>query len=71
MKTFSFSLKTEGNTNYSLKLKLKVFQRKPSVFFLKRKVFKDLPFFSKTEGNTKTEVSSSRTQEGIELLCDI
>ena len=35
-KTFSFSLKTEGNTNFSLKLKLKVFQRKPSVFSYKK-----------------------------------
>ena len=35
-KTFSFSLKTEGNTNYLLKLKLKVFERKPSVFFNKK-----------------------------------
>ena len=35
-KTFSFSLKTEGNTTFSLNLKLKVFQRKPSVFFYKK-----------------------------------
>ena len=35
-KTFSFSLKTEGNTNFSLKLKQKVFSRKPSVFFYKK-----------------------------------
>ena len=35
-KTFSFSLKTEGITNFSLNLKLKVFQRKPSVFFYKK-----------------------------------
>ena len=35
-KTFSFSLKTEGNTNFSLNLKLKVFQRKPSVFLYKK-----------------------------------
>ena len=35
-KTFSFSLKTEGNTNFLLNLKLKVFERKPSVFFYKK-----------------------------------
>ena len=35
-KTFSFSLKTEGSTNFSLNIKLKVFQRKPSVLFYKR-----------------------------------
>ena len=35
-KTFSFSSKTEGNTNFSVRLKQKVFQRKPSVFFYKK-----------------------------------
>ena len=32
-KTFSFSSKTEGNTNSSVRLKQKVFPRKPSGFF--------------------------------------
>ena len=35
-KTFSFSLKTEGNTNCSVWLKQKIFQRKPSGFFHKK-----------------------------------
>ena len=35
-KTFSFSSKTEGNTNLSARLKQKVFQWKPSVFFYKK-----------------------------------
>ena len=35
-KTFSFSLKIEGSTNYSVWLKQKVFQQKLSVFFYKK-----------------------------------
>ena len=49
-KTFSFSLKTEGNTNCSVWLKQKVFQQKPSVFFYKKTKRK----LNRTEGNTRS-----------------
>jgi len=35
-KTFSFSSKTEGNTNFSVRLKLKVFLTKTFCFFLQK-----------------------------------
>ena len=56
-KTFSFSSKTEGSTNFSVRLKQKVFQQKPSFFLqdTKRKL-------NRTEENTR-----SRLKGGISI----
>jgi outer membrane protease len=49
-KTFSFSSETEGNTNFSVRLKLKVFSTKSFCFFLQKAKRK----LNRTEGNTRS-----------------